>query len=128
MWFIIRNVCLVFGFWHRVPKVTIGINCAASDQDVFCYVNKAAIEKCLKVEVLVDSRPYQVELELSFLPPHLLGGDSERPMCRFPSSVLCASPLLSIDCDKEHPSDPVPVTDRESAQPNDSNSKLIHKL
>ena len=43
----------------------------------FCYVNKATIEKCLKVEVLVDSRPYQVGLELSFLPPHLLGGERD---------------------------------------------------
>ena len=77
LWFIIRNVCLVFGFWHRVPKVTVGISCPASGQDVFCYVNKATIEKCLKMEVLVDSRPYQVGLELSFLPPHLLAGERD---------------------------------------------------
>ena len=77
MWFIIRNVCLVFGFWHRLLKVTIGISCAASDQDVFCYVNKATIEQCLKMEVLVDGRPYQVVLQLSFLPSHLLGGERD---------------------------------------------------
>lgn len=41
-------------------------------------------------------------------------------------SAFLLSPELSVT--RRHPSDPVPVTDSESAQPSDSNSMLLHKL
>lgn len=61
--------------------------------------------------------------------PQVCRNDSQKSQSAGSLPEFCAfllSPALTVT--RSHLSDPVPVTDSESAQPNDSNSKLIHKL